>query len=236
MQMNHISKNRPMWIASATALCVVLFFAFAVHPDLSPVRRYSPAPLRISHVSDQEKLGPMRDLWSPVLFALPSRGGFSKAFLDSRNFEREPSKRTAAHADLFLNTPAEIPALAAVRFGRPQKPDLQITAGKTPSIFAPVSVDSGVHLRVENGLASRLIRQPNLAGLSQFAGGWQQSASITVSPAGQVTHVFVEPNGESGVAAPQSLISLLYQMRFQANTQESQGRVTVYALKGEASK
>ena len=207
MEMNHLSKNRPMLIASATALGAVLLFALTVQPDLNPVRRQNPKPLRISHIPAQQELAHARKLWSPLLFSLPTKDGFSRTFLDSRNFETESTETSSAQTDHLLDTPLALPPSAAVAICVAKKPNLQIKAGKTESVFTPTTPESGVHLRVENGLTARLIKQPDLRAFAGKAkANWQHTASITVSPAEQVTHVFVEPTSGSDTPAPGALI------------------------------
>jgi hypothetical protein len=233
MNTQYLSKNRFMLFAFAIAFGAHLLLALFVQPDLQLVPRMHPNPVRISHIPAPEKLDQMRAVWSPMLFSLPNENGFSRAFLESRNFSTESTQSNGAKVAPYLESPFALPPSRAVAIHSTPTAALQIRPVKPASVFRPAPPKGGVHLRAENGLAERLLDPPDLTPFANQS-GWQYAAMLTVSSDGYVRHVFIEP--QKGDPAPAKLISQLYQLRFRAAAEETQGRISVYSLNGDNGK
>jgi hypothetical protein len=233
MNTQYLSKKRFMLFAFAIAFGAHLLLSIFVQPDLQLVPRVHPKPIRISHLRATEKLNQMSAIWSPLLFSLPNENGFSRAFLESRNFSTESTQNNGAKVAPYLETPLALPPSSAVAIHSTPAAKLQIRTIKPASVFQPASPKSGVYLQAENGLTERLLEPPDLTPFANHS-GWQYAAMLTISPDGYVRHVFVEP--QKGDPVPGKLINQLYQLRFRAATEETQGRVSVYSLNGDNGK
>ena len=173
----------------------------------------------------------VRTLWSPVLFSLPSRMGFSSELQDREERMRLSFSRPAMVECFFEVDPSSLVSdasidrqklmLTASTGGAPLPPaDLFQSPGKRPS--APrASLSPGLRERLVGGI----VLPPGLN--RPAATPWEVHATVRVAADGVVQHVFIDKPLESA-ALNQQVLRLLYSLRFKSG-EPVEGFVEIYS-------
>ncbi len=197
---------------------------FAVHARYLPAR--APA----------EGGEPQRDLrvmWSPVLFALPTPMGFSRAPAAGDGHDRPRVQRPDIEAQLMPPPPAA--GLAPV-VPAPRPPTLNNGANFRVDDVAPVfaklpAVTNTLTSEVAGDLAARACLEQPLPPLPPelTALNWQVVAKLEVAREGRVLHVFLDPPSTAADFNAQ-LTQALLRWRFAPAAAAAQGAVRLRHL------
>lgn len=175
----------------------------------------------------------MPAVWSPSVFSLPSRSGFSGAMLADEIGVRPPLAMSGEPA-LYLERPA--PAGAGVAASFTQGLGSSIGQVITGLVFRadgaaafPESALTGIVLRVElgGGLAGLGLREGDVPELPAVCRekSWEASAAIETDAEGRVKHVFLDRRSPSD-AFNQELVRAMRLWRVGAASARS-GWVTI---------
>lgn len=173
-----------------------------------------------------------RLVWSPLLFSLPSEKGFS-----SDSLQKTPHSPTIGlpptEMGSFLNLddstrnvgvqviPQEL-MLTAAQNHTPKLPASEFKPlGKQPSARR-VYVAPELKARLVGGI----ILPPELNKEAEMA--WEVHASISISEAGEVRHVFLDQPLES-IELNHQVQRLLRSLRFKAGASPVDGRIEIYS-------
>lgn len=173
-----------------------------------------------------------RLIWSPLLFSLPSKMGFSYDLLQKK--PRSPSPDLAPvelgnFLEVHLSTrdterqivPQE---LMLTTFGSPA-PKLPAVK-KNSNDPSPAARRVYVAPQLKQRLVGGIVLPPELNKTTDTA--WEALASINVSGQGTVQHVFLDHPLESTEINSQ-ILRLLYGLRFKPGKDSLDGRIEIYS-------
>ena len=185
--------------------------------------------------SEGDTSGSIRSIWSPVLFSLPSKVGFSQDLLNERPRTsltfRQPNDK-----ERFLDvtgTPHD--AKAEVD---PAK--LLVVSGglgtlRPPPSAAPISTVSKPAPRrvyiapeLKERLMGGIVLPPELNRRGADDAAWEVRADLRVSEQGILEHVLLEQPLEDE-SLNRSVLRLLHSLRFKAGDQSVDGRIEIYS-------
>jgi len=208
-QSDFLANPRLTWLG-AILLALVWHGAWAVWLSVAnplPPAARPPAPT-VSYITPgaEPARAEVRQLWSPVLFALSSPAGFSRAVLDGEAAIRPPLNPPSASSNLLEHLLPLAPA-AALPAGRSLRDDAaQRLAGfpdspPPPSLFPPTTASELNPVQVEftGGLAGAEFARLDLPDnpRARDATAWEARLWLEFDPAGGVRHVFLDPPTES---------------------------------------
>jgi len=232
-----VSKRHAIELAVCLAVMMHLLLFMAIRPAngnglagawVPPETHYranpsGPAPAPGSDV---------RTVWSPVLFSLPSKMGFSRDLLQD-NLRTKLTFTQPAEAESFLEI-----NLASRNTGVQVAPqELMLTAGESAAPRPP----SGAFQPLENRPASRRVYMaPELK--ERLVGGvvlppelnkmgdsvWAIRADVRISKEGAVRHVFLE-HPQEATQLNQSIIQTLHGLRFKPGAAPVEGCIEIYS-------
>lgn len=235
--MTAAGKWRAMELAVCLAAMMHLLLFMAVRPTTGKGRPGSVVPPETHYLAAPASRlstagGNVRMVWSPVLFSLPSKMGFSRDLMQD-NLRTRLTFTQPDETESFLEVES---ALRSDRgTGIPKK--LMITSGRTAAPQLPVGTSLPVGKRPS---ARRIYLDPELK--ERLVGGvvlppelnkektapWEIRADMSISKQGVVQHVFLEHPLEAATLN-QAVIHLLYGLRFELGDGPVEGRIEIYS-------
>lgn len=233
-----IDGNRKV-IGLAVGLAVVmhLLLFLVIRPAYGNAlsgTRVPPETYYLAHSAESVQSGQTRPVWSPVLFSLPSKMGFSHELLKERprtglTFKQPNDKERFLYVDGAPNddvpeiNPDEL-LLTSGGLGAPRPPAAAV------SMAAPRPAPHRVYMAPE--LMARLmggvVLPPELNRRGEGDAAWEVHADLRVSEQGTVQHVlFEQPLSEESLNL--EVLRLLHGLRFKAGEGAVDGRVEIYS-------
>lgn len=230
-------KRRSIELAACLTAMMHLLLFMAVRPLngngppdtlVPPATRYLANPsIRASAAG-----GGVRTIWSPVLFSLPSKLGFSRDLIQD-NLRTRLTFTQPAETESFL----EVEPASRSDGGQIVLRELMLTAGRNAAPQLPVGTSQPMGNRP---LARRVYVAPELK--ERLVGGvvlppelnkegtapWEIRADMSISKQGIVQHVFLEHPLEAA-ALNQAVIHLLYGLRFASGDGPVEGSIEIYS-------
>lgn len=235
--MKNKANLRIFELAVCLAVMMHLWLFMGIRPANGNGLAGAPVPPETHYLANASNPAPadgsaVRTVWSPVLFSLPSDMGFSRDLLQEKLRTRLTFKQPDETESFLVVDPAPRDVGAEVI---PQ--ELMLTAGARAAPRPP----SGIFQPVENRPAPRrvyvapalkerlvggIVLPPELNRKEDAA--WEVRADISISKRGVIRHVFLQQPLE---AAPlnQSIIQLLYRLRFKPGDGPVDGRIEIYS-------
>jgi hypothetical protein len=174
----------------------------------------------------------IRTVWSPVLFSLPSELGFSSDIIQ----EKLRARLTFRQPD---NTESYLEVNPFARDARTliAPEELMVTAGESTAPQPPSGLPGRgedrlpprrvyVTPRLKERLVGGIVLPPELNRPDGTA--WEARADVVVSEEGFVRNVFLEQPLEAA-SVQQSLVRLLYGLRFRPEKEPVSGRIEIYS-------
>jgi hypothetical protein len=232
------SVSRGVWWASGLAVALHGLLFFAARPGLNGGRvggiPVSPRTYYLAPVPAQLPMArtEMRILGSPVLFALPSSLGFSRALMQQDVSTRLDTLSRPQQSEQFL----AIDPAAGDATRQLVTPGLMVSSmsGGIPALpngIYPAAVNrpSARRVTIVPALRERLIGGIVLppALNQEVPQGWEVSATMSVSGLGTVEHVFLNRPLEPP-ALNQQVLQLLYGLRFKPG-EPVDGSIEIYS-------
>lgn len=234
--MKNAGKRHAIELAVSLAVMMHLLLFMAIRPASGDGLAGAPVPPETHYLAHQSGSVPaqgsdIRTVWSPVLFSLPSKMGFSRDLLQeklhTRLTFRQPDE-TESFLDVNLASrdagaeviPQEL-MLTAGRRAAPRPPSSVYHVGTRP---APHRVYIAPELKER--LVGGVVLPPELNQRGDAA--WEVRADMSISKYGAIRHVFLEQPLE---AAPlnQALIQLLHGLHFKSGEGPVDGRIEIYS-------
>jgi len=221
-------------IELAAALAVILHLALFIAVRPSPAKGLSgvPAPPDTCYLEKAGNETDARQVWSPLLFSLPSEKGFSKDSLSktprSPAFDLSPS---GLGCFLELDAPTRTTGaqvlprtfmLTAVEKLAPQLPASEFRPEGKLLSARRVYVAPELKERLVGGI----ILPPELN--QEVDKAWEVHASISISEEGEVRHVFLDQPLEPPQLNSQ-VQRLFRSLRFKPGTSSVDGRIEIYS-------
>jgi hypothetical protein len=204
------------------------FIAPRENPLFTPHARFLPARAPADGGEPQSDL---RVMWSPVLFALPTPMGFSRAPAAGDGHDRPRVQRPTLEPQLM--PPPPVAKLAAV-VPVPRLPALNDGAnfyldGAAPVFAALPGVTPTLSVEVLGALAGlRCLDQPlPPLPVELAAESWTVVATLELGRAGRVQHVFLDPPSASAAFNAQ-LLQAFFRWRFAPSAAAVQGLVHLH--------
>lgn len=216
------APSRAIVLATSLAVLMHLLLFASIRPNNDVGLGGMPVPPKTTYLMQSEEDLPMsakevRTIRSPVLFSLPSRMGFSRE-LTEQDVETRLTFSQDVESEQFLSI--NYAGLQSKRMIDPKSlmltatdpsgPDLptEIYQFKGKQVAAPrVNLAPQLKERLDGGI----VLPPELN--KESANPWAIHASLSVSEAGMVQHVFLDQPLEL-VELNQQLLQLLYGLRF----------------------
>jgi hypothetical protein len=174
----------------------------------------------------------VRTTWSPVLFSLPSKMGFSRDLLEEQ-LQTPTTHSPKVELESFLeldpvsrNTDAQIiPKELMLTAGGGKAPQLPVD-----TFTSPAKGFSSRRVYMVPGLQERLlggvVLPPELN--KPAATPWEVRADVSISKQGTVRHVFLEHPLES-TRLNRDVIQLLYGLHFKSGDGPIEGSIEIYS-------
>lgn len=177
----------------------------------------------------------VRSVWSPVLFALPTKMGFSSE-LRRQNLGIQLSEPEQVKAEKFLDAvlPAH-PADTPVDFSRPPLVQPRRNGPALPPVKSRgATFPEPQRIHLASGLAARLAGEITLPPSLQKGSEqpWQVDAEIHVSESGLVEHAFLRMRADS-VELNDQVLRFIYGLRFSPAQSATDGDITISSLKAK---
>ncbi|MCF7848722.1 MAG: hypothetical protein K9M45_07730 [Kiritimatiellales bacterium] len=236
--------ERPMRYAvgSAVALHLLFFSLFRAAPQ--SYTQDHPAPPSTGYLfsptatAAASAAGDARLVWSPVLFAFPSKMGFSRDLLQERlhtrlsfKQEREEESFLVAEDGLLVGkdaVPVAKLSLSSARRPGPPLPVSPVEPGGSELSSRRIYMAPELKSRLKGGV--ELSADLNKAGWS----AWQALADVTVSEQGTVRHVFLEKPLQPP-ELNQAVLQTIYRLTFSPAAWPVHGRIEIYSPEISAS-
>lgn len=234
-------KMSGKWIFIELAVCLAVMMHLLLFMAVRPADRSGLAgvlvPPRTHYLARPSSPSPdqesdVRTVWSPVLFSLPSRMGFSRDMLDEKLHTRLTFKQLD-DTERFLDVDRVsrsldgtiVPRNLTMAFSEnavPKPPSMESPALENRAAPRRVHMTSGLKQRLVGGI----VLPPDLN--KQGNAAWEVRADMTVSTQGAIRHVFLEQPLEDA-ALNQAIIRLLHGLRFKPGDAPVEGYIEIYS-------
>ncbi|MEN7972291.1 MAG: hypothetical protein ABFR47_00500 [Verrucomicrobiota bacterium] len=234
--MRNAGKRRAVELAVCLAVMTHLLFFLAVRPVNGNASKGVLVPPETSCLAGAAPApvegGDVRMVWSPVLFSLPSKLGFSRDLLQEKprtrlTFKQSDETENFLEVGLVSRTAATkaLPKEVTVAFqgsSVPQPPTRAVQSQGTQPAYRRIHMDPSLRERLVGGV----VIPPELNKEGKAA--WEIRADVCISKQGGVQHVFLEQPLEA-TSLNQAVIRLLHGLRFKPGDAPAEGRIEVYS-------
>lgn len=236
-------NRRIIELAVCLAIMMHLLLFLAVRPATGNALSGVPVPPATAYLANPSGQlpggggGNARTLWSPVLFSLPTKMGFSGEMLNE-NLKTRLTFSRPIESEQFLKMdaapggtePSLDPQALMVTGGSvsPRLPVETLQAAEKKPAPRRVYVAPGLKERLVGGV----VLPPELN--QGAAGSWEVRAEVGISKQGRVEHVFLDRPLESP-SLNRQVLQLLYGLRFSSGAGPVDGSIEIYAPETSAA-
>ena len=230
--------SRQGWLAVLLAVAWFTLWGFFWSPEpfvpfrsvshFVPHARFLPGQAVVAGGAAQ---GDLRVMWSPVLFALPTPMGFSRAPSDGEGHDRPRVQRPSIEPLLLSPPPAMSASAVVTAVPLPTFADgAHFQLDEAAPVFALLPANTNLlTVEIVGDLAGFQALEKPLPVLPPelTADSWTVIAHIDLDRFGNVRHVFLDPPS-SLAAFNAQLLQALYRWRFAAITTEVHGAIHLH--------
>lgn len=231
-----IKKDRMTWLSAVVLAGVWLsFWCLLLNPQSQSLTSVAQAkPRMVYFASDINALSndAMHDVWSPILFSLPTSIGFSQGSLSKSNMMLPPIE-LPTERPLFLNDTEKFYFQSPVEVWGNVKQDtlsqlniMRIDADATQSVFSP---DSSPDIRLEfnGGISSSDFRDIVIPSDNNMLDGvWEVRVRVAINTNATIAYAMLDKRSEDA-SRDQYIISLIRQWGPVKHKNTVQGTLTI---------